>query len=274
MGFQYKRFHMAVTFVIALSSVYISFVISQTSKGHKDTISQIRKSNQINEDPNQNVQSPRITWLMSYPNSGTSYTMHMVGKGGNRTTASNYGAECDIANATGSNLPLYPNSPDGPFVMSDHSQLPSRYILTKTHCGGRCNECEPSKYIETDESFLIMCGQGGLIHSTNNDGWEKIHVRYNPKLAKKAIHLIRNPFDNIVSNFHLEHHEKKRKGRQNWIYTFPNDEFGFRNWCYDLDQRYHKEESELIPQQIVAMFHHVPCHAFFYRYAQVRKAFS
>lgn len=275
MCFQYKRRDLVlilVIFAITLCSSFISFAISRTSLGNRDTVSQTRKSDRIYEDPNHNAPWPRIAWLMSYPNSGTSYTLHAVGEGGNRTTASNYGAECDIVNVTGSNLPLYSNSLDGPYVKRFHSQLPSRYILTKTHCGGRCNDCEPSKYVETKASFLSMCAKGGIIHATN-DEWEKSHVRYDPNLAQRAIHLIRNPFDNAVSNFHLEHNEKKKKGRKNWMLHFSNDVDGFRNWCYYLDQRYHQEESQLIPKQIIDMFENVPCHAFFYRYAQVRMNF-
>ena len=183
--------------------------------------------------------------------------------------SSNYGAECDLDNTTGLNQPLYSKSLSGPFVMRAEKELPTRYILTKTHCGGRCNDCDPSKYIETETSFLNMCSKGSLIRAAET-GWEKIHVNYDPNLVQRAIHLIRNPFDNVVSNFHLEQHEKKKKRRKKWLDTFTNDIHGFRFWCSFLDQRYLKDEINLFPKTILEKFEKVPCHSFFYKYAQVR----
>ena len=37
--------------------------------------------------------TPKIAWLMSFPNSGTSYTMTLVGRASNRSFATNYASE-------------------------------------------------------------------------------------------------------------------------------------------------------------------------------------
>jgi hypothetical protein len=98
-----------------------------------------------------------------------------------------------------------------------------------------------------------------------------VKVDYDPKLVKRAIHLIRNPFNNIVSNFHLERHEKARKKRKEWLEKYSNDMKGFRRWCNDIDDKYAKEESttRLIPSTITKMFQLIPCHKSFYAFAQV-----
>ena len=80
---------------------------------------------------------PELAWLMSYPNSGTSYTMTMVGKLSGKATASNYGRE--LTSAPEPNVPLYPDQWEGPFynAIDKTRPLPDDYIMVKTHCGGK-----------------------------------------------------------------------------------------------------------------------------------------
>jgi hypothetical protein len=218
-------------------------------------------------DPNPLMDSPKVAWLMSFPNSGTSFTMELVGQASNRSTATNYGLECDF-DRNGENVPLYVNSPNGPYVAHPDKGLPDHYILTKTHCGGRCADCGPKSYLETKESFVDMCGKGAHVSISN---MAKVHVKYDPTLAQRAIHLVRNPFNNIVSNFHLERHTKAKKGKGDWLKRYPNNSSGFRKWCSDIDQKYAKEEASvrLIPDSIIHMFDGLPCHKAFYAFAQV-----
>ena len=97
---------------------------------------------------------------------------------------------------------------------------------------GRCVSCGPEEYLLNETDFLDECRRGsGLfpeegrrkmedLHdldgsSYTSDGFEIVH--YETDLVKKAIHLIRNPFHNIVSRFHLERkHFEKRAWRQ-WL---------------------------------------------------------
>jgi hypothetical protein len=73
----------------------------------------------------------QIVWLMSFPNSGTSYTMNNVRRTSNMTTATNYAAEAlHTANML---IPVRPELQDGPFVLSPRLKVP-KYILAKTHC--------------------------------------------------------------------------------------------------------------------------------------------
>ena len=224
---------------------------------------------------------PQVVWLMSFPNSGTSFTMQLVRRMSNTTAATNYGPECSL-NSTGQLQYLSDDAvPSGPYVLEPEKELPSSYILTKTHCGGRCIVCGPSKYIETRESFLNMCAGG--THATNLE-WATAsrtkrkarQVNYDPQIVSKAIRLIRNPFDQIVSNFHLEQHENTKKKKTKWLKAYPNSVEGFRAWCSDTDAKYAEEEiySRLLPDFVLNLFHGIPCHKAFYSFAKVRGGFN
>lgn len=215
--------------------------------------------------------TPDIAWLMSYPNSGTSYTLRLIQMVSNTTAATNYGEECEKDTRSGRIAPLYGDSPSGPYLRHiDSKPLPDSFILTKTHCGGRCVHCAPDRYIETVDSFFARCLTGTLVEPTF-DGSKEVNrsrVQYTNEHVKKAIHLVRDPFNNIVARFHLEYNN--HKNLNNFSSSFPNNREGFRRWCDDLDQRYTRQENktELISPDIKAQINSVPCHSEFYRYAQ------
>ena len=218
------------------------------------------------------TQGPKVCWLLSYPNSGTSYTTRLVGQASNTTVATNYGQECDL-NGNGENVPVNSSSPQGPYLRHPEIPLPKHFILTKTHCGGRCNECGPRGYLETKESFMADCAKGYSVSSLFNLTTSR--VTYNPKIAQRAIHLIRNPFNNLVSNFHLERHNKAKKGRTDWLQNHPNDVDGFRHWCRYLDAKYAVQEASerAFSPYTIELFQSIPCHKAFYVYAQVSICF-
>ena len=232
------------------------------------------------DDPDASAPWPRLAWLMSFPNSGTSFTMRMVGRVTGLTAATNYGKEC--VEKDGQNIPLFDDSPGGPFILHPNDrEIPQRYVMTKTHCGGRCQTCGPSKYIETPESFLEACLKGGhYIPKTtaNKDTGKKsslndmefVNSKYDKKLVQRAIHLIRDPFDNLVSRFHLEQHEKTKKNRTEWLQSYPNTAEGFQSWCGYMDGKTLKDEtkSDLIDDKVRSLFKKIPCHGDFYRYTQ------
>jgi cytoskeletal protein RodZ len=91
--------------------------------------------------------SLQIAWLMSFPNSGTSYTQKMIRHVTLTRTASNYGNEAK--GSKGASITVFADQPTGPFWQDTHIHpeytLPTDYALTKTHCGGRCENCPPTK---------------------------------------------------------------------------------------------------------------------------------
>lgn len=75
----------------------------------------------------------RVAWLMSFPNSGTSYTLHLIRETTNTTTATNYALEGDIKDEE--SVPAIAGSEEGPYlelIKTIKTTIPNKYILTKT----------------------------------------------------------------------------------------------------------------------------------------------
>ncbi|KAL7555687.1 hypothetical protein ACA910_015239 [Epithemia clementina (nom. ined.)] len=112
---------------------------------------QTQPSHDDEKEPTPQQQKRGLVWLMSFPNSGTNFTMSMILRATNRSTATNYGSESQwkalvnvpalgasddgIDAATSQNNGVVPT---GPFLTKDslwqHLELPDSWILTKTHC--------------------------------------------------------------------------------------------------------------------------------------------
>lgn len=77
----------------------------------------------------------KLVWLMSFPNSGTSYTSRLIRDLTQTDSASNYADETDAGRA-GLKYPVFEDMPDGPFwINKPESELdydePTEYVLTK-----------------------------------------------------------------------------------------------------------------------------------------------
>ena len=204
---------------------------------------------------------PDMVWLMSYPNSGTTYTMDLVVQSTRTTVATNYGEE-PIQNGHEVKA-LCPHSPEGPFISDPTLSLPSRYILTKTHCSGYCSMCRQNKYVINEEGFLRSCSECKRPLSS----YHEIVV------PSKLVRLVRDPFDNIVSNYH---HWLKKQMREkppklelsNYnAATKTNEAIGFKKFCNMMDDKY-LTLSKIQPKikQQEEFFKNVPCHQSFFRY--------
>ena len=99
--------------------------------------------------------------------------------------------------------------------------------------------------------------------------------QYEEKLVSKAIHIIRNPLDNVVSRYHL-FLKMIAKGQINEFFTssfqissFANDFEGFTNWCEAQDSMYPEEEKASFEgTTFYDLLQQIPCHAEFFRYAK------
>ena len=138
----------------------------------RDLIRDTTQNNSMNLDTYHNQTGKSITkklevaWLMSFPNSGTTYTNHLLQDYTRTTTATNYGQEQSTKHAS---IAIDPSSIDGPFFRYPSWSLPPRYILTKTHCGGECDACQdPSDgkhySYSTLEAFDTACRKIGRAH--------------------------------------------------------------------------------------------------------------
>ncbi|KAG7354070.1 sulfotransferase family protein [Nitzschia inconspicua] len=211
---------------------------------------------------------PAIAWLMSFPNSGTSFTMTMVARASNRSFATNYGDEVTAKDEPDS-LSIYPRRPEGPYwsgysgKINTPRDLPDKYVITKTHCGSRCINCGPDQYIETPFMFLRRCSQG---HARLTPGGvrRKYDVEYPPERVQKAIHLIRNPLHNIIARYHLEHRHANYKNKTNWLDEHQNDADGLQAWCKDFDKTYAEADKEYFQDNIPTAI----CHGEFFKWTQ------
>lgn len=213
---------------------------------------------------------PKVVWLMSFPNSGNSFTTQMVRMHTNHFTATNYGEE-HIGEESNTSVPIYhdPLYANGPYLSESITKARNigHFVLTKTHCGGRCSRCGPETYMETLESFKTAC-----LTARRGTSWNGVisfeKVQYSDSLVYGAIHIMRNPFDNVVSRFHLIQKVNKKLGDIKFEKTFPNNLKGFRKWCNYMDKQYLDSEAKMLDAPIFEMFQSIPCHSDFYRYVQ------
>lgn len=231
----------------------------------------------------------QIALLMSYPNSGTSYTIKLIRHVSLTYTASNYAHE--NKDKTGPSLPVFRDQPNGPYWLDPevHPEYsaPRSFVLTKTHCGMRCVVCPPNRYVETTFSFRRRCFTGKRSTATmrNATDTEAIvpfakleaaaaeqgrhaasyeEVEYEDRRVSKAVHLIRNPFDNVVSRFHMERHDGKSATE------YPATRDGFRSFCQRMndDLQYEESKATFLDEDVMKILRDVPCRSDFIRYVE------
>jgi hypothetical protein len=222
------------------------------------------------------INGPKIIWLMSFPNSGTSFTSQLVRAYSNAATASNYGEH--HLNKNGLQTPLAddPEYSHGPsLTVTDRELEIGEYILTKTHCAGTCSRCGPRGYVVDNlTSFKDACLTARQVLPRNHTDNGSIIIndyeetKYSEHLVARAVHLIRHPIDNIVSRFHLTQSIQKKNGNGTFVNTYPNNKEGFRQWCKVRNGLYTKQQKDLYGEKLHDLLSNVPCHADFYRYTQ------
>eukprot|EP00978_Attheya_sp_CCMP212_P003269 scaffold6777_cov51-Attheya_sp.AAC.1 len=133
--------------------------------------SELKLEQELQEHP------PGIIHLMSFPNSGTTFTLASVEALTKSCTASHISAK-----NTPEVMPKSSNT--GPFYQCKQrdSQLPGKYVLTKAHCDSFCKTCHTYQVADRDtkqKGFERGCHIGNEDHPCN----------YDLKLVKKNIHL-------------------------------------------------------------------------------------
>eukprot|EP00584_Thalassiosira_punctigera_P020580 CAMPEP_0172563944 /NCGR_PEP_ID=MMETSP1067-20121228/102417_1 /TAXON_ID=265564 ORGANISM="Thalassiosira punctigera, Strain Tpunct2005C2" /NCGR_SAMPLE_ID=MMETSP1067 /ASSEMBLY_ACC=CAM_ASM_000444 /LENGTH=403 /DNA_ID=CAMNT_0013354493 /DNA_START=264 /DNA_END=1475 /DNA_ORIENTATION=- len=276
--------------LLALSSVSIiqNVYVSSTHQTRNED-EEISTSQQIIQDKNA---QQRIAWMMTFPNSGTTYTSSLVKTVTGTYTATNYGQEKyvqggrsesqmqnrkSVSVLTDNPIPSWSvYNGNGLELMGKAMKPPTKgYVLTKTHCGGYCFECfvgSQSKDTQDTQAFFKECGKGQYVTQNITSG--KFHAieGYTPreKIAR-AVHVIRDPFDNVVARFHY-HREKTKEqaGSEPWLANYPNTRDGFRNFCNDLGAKWRAKEkrSVIYKGNMFELVKDVPCHSDFFRYIQ------
>lgn len=215
-----------------------------------------------------------LAWLMSFPNSGTTYSHKLIQISTGASVASNYGHELFDSEGnvmkTHNSIPVAEGEVNGPFRTSADLPLPSQgYLLTKTHCGGYCfSHCPPNWYRLSPLKFLQECVLGMRHVQPLNQPVTESWVQYDYHKVKKAVHLIRSPFDNIVSRFFHEFKMHRSKNDATWLATYPKTPRGFRAWCRDTDNKWRFHERTVWGELVFNATREVPCHGELIRYVK------
>ena len=180
--------------------------------------------NSIQVHPQQQQEdAPKIIWLMSFPNSGTTYTLKYVQGSTLTTTATNYGGNEQVGYNTSISIDPIRNK-CGPFFRYPDRPYSCHSILTKTHC-------HQDEVLSNNVShFMNSCRMG----NRNVDGTHEEIVYDASTQVHSAIHLIRNPFDNIVARMHykqkqwLASNSSKDHELADYISFTPE---GLLHWC-------------------------------------------
>jgi len=256
-------------FFISLFILGAVYYTRQEQNNSYDTRSS--KSSDITRNVNRTNETwPKVAWLMTFPNSGTSYTLLLVHTTSNTSFGSNYHKlDIDDLGDNGHNIPIHSSYSDGPYLHEINKETPKKYVITKTHCDGKCTHCKPKKYEQTPQSFEKGCCTGKrTIPAHDGRGYETESFMYDNKLVKKIIHLVRNPFDNMVSRFHLHYNKEISRNNSDWVRAHPKDKEGFSVWCKEMGDQFVSAELEFFGKAFIANSRNVPCYADFYRYVQ------
>ncbi|KAL7490442.1 hypothetical protein ACHAWT_000033, partial [Skeletonema menzelii] len=120
------------------------------------------------------------------------------------------------------------------------------------------------------KAFAKECGKGHYVSQNTTSG--KFHVinAYTPlEKVARAVHIIRDPFDNIVARFNYEIKRMKEEADSNHFLTkYPKTRDGFRNYCHDLGEKYRAKEKKygIYKHDMFDLIKDVPCYSEFFRY--------
>ena len=188
-----------------------------------------------------------LTWLLSFPNSGTTYALKAVTRTTNTRVATNYATESKLEEPPS----VLPKSPI-PVWLKAWRKIPQNgTVLVKTHCEGYGFH---DKTLISREQFIDNCAAAG--------GAEKL--KYHPLVIQRAVHLIRDPFNNVVSRFRFERkYRMDNEERQH----YPNDEVAFRNYCFAQQSAgFHFERQDRLLDSVESTDELIPCYMDFIRY--------
>ena len=215
--------------------------------------------------------TPRILWLMAWPESGEDYIAETIQRVSNRSGATNYGELVTLPQFF--SIPIYPLHSEGPYWEGLAGQfgnkvrrLPERHVLTLTHCSFTCFfDCPPKEYYaESESSFSKQCGKTTARVAPDA---EIVTFQYSMDRVSKAIHLIRNPFHNVIQRFFKE--REKRKDDTSFSEEYPElPKKGFQKWCRFMDDKYEKEDAKVYSKKHLKLAKKALCHAEFYKYVQ------
>jgi len=129
----------------------------------------------------------------------------------------------------------------------------------------RCTNCPPEKYGESTYSFRRRCLTSKWMAVDENTGnKERVFGEYPSHRIAKAVHLIRDPFDNVVSRY-LQELQMPTKNRGSSVVEasqFDKSREGFRSYCAAVEEQHMVSERRVafLEDGILESFKGIPCH--------------
>jgi len=225
----------------------------------------------------QDPQAPYVAWIMSFPCSGSDFIIDAIQKLTGRTTATNYGHIVEEASLTNrrnfyASEPVFHDRVNGPFIFSNYIPLPSQTAIpTLTYCGGYCARCYPGRYVMKRDAFIAKCLTGTRFNPSdansgdNGFGWTD-EVQYDGALVKKAVHVVRDPFDIVQMRF--LYYSNVYTGELDWSQRYDQNRNGFMAYCNDLSVSQRTYEEDWYDPKIFEASFGFPCYAEFYKLIQ------
>ena len=241
-------------------------------------------TNLVHKNNNNDNIPQGIVWLVSFPNSGTTYTISIVQEMTHTSTATNYGGnERDTKNNSVS--VFYRDSENnnhttgsGPYYRSPEqlNQYPYRNanIITKTHCEQHING--------TLSKFIASCATGSkydnytsiptTYHSSYSDDNDS-HISF-PQHVSGIVYLVRNPYTNILGRMNYQRNQWLRSSdpidHQRAAFFPKNNRTGLYWWCQYKDRKKSVAHTQLLEYQNGTFYEQylqpVPCYMEFYLY--------
>ena len=218
--------------------------------------------------PNEVKKPPKLAMLLSFPNSGTSYTLKLV-----KTATGYFTGNTYIKELYQKRDPIYPDTEKGPYWQDETQAVrqtmrrPPEYVLVKSHCAGYCSTCSPVEQQTSEKAFRNGCVK-------TFDLKDQV-ARFDIDKVSKIVHMVRNPFDNIVARYHLDMHLRQKYNETSEYDT--NTPEGFVQSCAAFVDSWWNEDGrseglQLLPDKVQEAFEiwqaaKVPCFSDFYRYA-------
>jgi len=181
------------------------------------------------------VNGPDIVWFFTYPESGTTYIMHLFHVLSGKSTASNYGSL--IMDSNGKmfrpdfdSRPVFSNEP-GPHYNSI-LPAPENFVLTRTHSYGTCFDCPPWKYLGPSAKLKHMKINS---YASKRENGVVRSLKYKAGRVKKMLLMYRDPMDISVARFFHRAAKWTQMGDIANAVRYPTDPDGYRKYCKDQD---------------------------------------
>lgn len=209
---------------------------------------------------------PEIVWFMSFAASSADYFLYLIHESSGYTTGTNYGVV--FMNKKGD---VYANKkdsssvfPGGPSYYTKKLKRSKKKVAIRTSGAGYCFFCHPKDYY-----FVNFFKASATGVEYKNGKMRKI--QYDGRIVKKMVHLIRDPFDNIVARYYsfvrLMNKDQVSVTKANKAkYTLDPD--GFQSWCKDQDRKFFDADLSFLPVRLHQLARKTPCRQEFIKYVK------